>query len=332
MVCSPHSRPLCRIEKYRPQGLNDIVGNQEIVSRLKVVAHTGNMPHLMLSGPPGVGKTTSILCLAMEMLGPMLMRDAVLELNASDDRGIETVRTRIKTFASKKVNLPAGKHKLIILDEADSMTAGAQQALRRIMELHANTTRFALACNLSSKIIEPIQSRCALLRYVQPTAEEMAHRLGQICEAEGIRASPDGMDAILFAADGDLRQAINNLQAAVSGFGPFVTADNVFRVCDSPHPAAVESIVNACLHGELAPACDSLKALCQRGYSTLDTVTTFFRVVRNMQPGPAFPELVQLAYIRAIGETHMRILEGSATRLQLAGMLASLVELSAKAK
>jgi replication factor C subunit 2/4 len=146
------------IEKYRPEFLSDVVGNSEAVSRLSAIATVGNLPNIILAGPPGIGKTTSILCLAREMLGDSY-KNAVLELNASDARGIDIVRNKIKMFAQKKVTLPPGKHKIIILDEADSMTGAAQQALRRTMEIYSATTRFALACNNSTKIIEPIQSR-----------------------------------------------------------------------------------------------------------------------------------------------------------------------------
>ena len=151
------------VEKYRPTKIDDIVGNKDAVDRLTAIASTGNMPNLIFTGPPGIGKTTSVLCLAHTLLGPSY-KDAVLELNASDDRGIDAVRNKIKMFAQKKVTLPPGRHKIILLDEADSMTSAAQQALRRTMELYSSTTRFALACNASEKIIEPIQSRCAIVR------------------------------------------------------------------------------------------------------------------------------------------------------------------------
>ncbi|KAH9540194.1 hypothetical protein CY35_15G098500 [Sphagnum magellanicum] len=215
------------VEKYRPHRVSDIVGNQDVVARLQVIAQGGNMPNLIFSGPPGTGKTTSILALAHELLGPNF-KEAVLELNASDDRGIDVVRNKIKMFAQKKVTLPPGRHKIVLLDEADSMTGGAQQALRRTMEIYSNTTRFALACNLSSKIIEPIQSRCAVVRFARLTEHEILDRLLRVVEAEKVPYVPEGLEAVVFTADGDMRQALNNLQATYSGF-QFVNQDNVFK-------------------------------------------------------------------------------------------------------
>lgn len=175
------------LEKYRPKILDDVVGNQETITRLRAIAKHGNLPNLIISGPPGTGKTTSIHCLALELLGPNCYKTAVLELNASDDRGIDVVRNKIKMFAQQKVTLPAGRHKIVILDEADNMTQSAQQALRRTMELYSNTTRFALACNISSKIIEPIQSRCAILRYTRLRHKEILFRVKQVLEYEKVR-------------------------------------------------------------------------------------------------------------------------------------------------
>ncbi|KAH9721787.1 Replication factor C subunit 2 [Citrus sinensis] len=173
------------VEKYRPTKVCDIVGNLDAVARLGIIARDGNMPNLILAGPPGTGKTTSILALAHELLGPNY-REAVMELNASDDRGIDVVRNKIKMFAQKKVTLPPGKHKVVVLDEADSMTAGAQQALRRTMEIYSNSTRFALACNISSKIIEPIQSRCAIVRFSRLSDEEILSRLMVVVQEEKV--------------------------------------------------------------------------------------------------------------------------------------------------
>jgi len=177
---------VCRIEKYRPKSFEEIVGNEETTARLSVFAQTGNMPNLILAGPPGVGKTTTILCLARILLGDNF-RQGVLELNASNDRGIDVVRNKIKLFAQKKVSLPPGKHKVIILDEADSMTEGAQQALRRTMELYSNTTRFALACNNSEKIIPPIQSRCAVIRFGKLSDAQILSKLLEVCVNEKVK-------------------------------------------------------------------------------------------------------------------------------------------------
>lgn len=248
-----------RVEKYRPVFLDDIVGNTETIERLKIIAKDGNMPHVIISGMPGIGKTTSILCLARQLLGDAY-KEAVLELNASDERGIDVVRNRIKGFAQKKVTLPAGRQKIVILDEADSMTSGAQQALRRTMEIYSGTTRFAFACNQSNKIIEPLQSRCAILRYSRLTDGQVVARVNQICKAENVECSDDGLAALVFSAEGDMRQAINNLQSTHAGFG-FVNSENVFKVVDSPHPIKVQAMIRHCQEQKIDEALDSLKEL-----------------------------------------------------------------------
>ncbi|EPE02950.1 replication factor c subunit 4 [Ophiostoma piceae UAMH 11346] len=311
------------VEKYRPVFLDDIVGNTETIERLKIIAKDGNMPHIIISGMPGIGKTTSVLCLARQLLGDSY-KEAVLELNASDERGIDVVRNRIKGFAQKKVTLPLGRHKLVILDEADSMTSGAQQALRRTMEIYSNTTRFAFACNQSNKIIEPLQSRCAILRYARLTDAQVVKRLLQIIEAESVKYSDDGLAALVFSAEGDMRQAINNLQSTHAGFG-FVSGDNVFRVVDSPHPIKVQAMLKACHEGSIDAALDGLRELWDLGYSSHDIISTMFRVTKTM---PGLSEHAKLEFIREIGFTHMKILEGVQTLLQLSACLARLCKLN----
>ncbi|BEI83077.1 hypothetical protein CcaverHIS002_0309450 [Cutaneotrichosporon cavernicola] len=311
------------VEKYRPLLLSEIVGNTETVERLKVIAEDGNMPHIIISGMPGIGKTTSIHCLAHALLGDAY-REGVLELNASDERGIDVVRNKIKSFAQRKVTLPPGKHKIIILDEADSMTSGAQQALRRTMEIYSNTTRFALACNMSNKIIEPIQSRCAILRYSKLRDAEVLKRLQEICEAENVQYNDEGLAALIFTAEGDMRQAINNLQSTWSGFG-FVSQDNVFKICDQPHPIVIRGMINSCQKAEIDDALARIHSLWDQGYAAVDIVTTIFRVVKTMNE---LPEYVRLEFIREIGWTHMRILEGVGTIVQLGAMIARLCRLS----
>lgn len=204
------------------------------------------------------------------------------------------------------------------------MTSGAQQALRRTMEIYSGTTRFAFACNQSNKIIEPLQSRCAILRYSRLTDGQIVKRLLQICEAEKVQYTDEGLAALVFSAEGDMRQAINNLQSTHAGFG-FIDGDNVFRVVDQPHPIKVQAMIKSCHENRIDEALTSLKELWDLGYSCHDIISTMFKVTKTI---PSLSEHAKLEFIKEIGFTHMRILEGVQTYLQLSGCIAKLCKIN----
>lgn len=275
-----------------------------------------------MQGPPGVGKTTTILCLARILLGPNF-REGVLELNASNERGIDVVRNKIKGFAQTKVSLPKGRHKIIILDEADSMTEGAQQALRRTMEIYSDTTRFALACNTSEKIIEPIQSRCAMLRFSKLSDAQILAKSVEVCQAEKLGYDKDGLEAIVFTAQGDMRQALNNLQSTANGYG-YISAENVFKVCDEPHPMLIQDMLKHCSEGDIHKAYKILAKLWRLGYAAEDIIGNIFRVCKRVPMN----EKMRLAFIKEIGQMHMRVVDGLNSLLQMSSLLARLCEIS----
>lgn len=317
-------RNLPWIEKYRPMTFEEIVGNEDTIARLSVFATQGNAPNIIIAGPPGVGKTTTIQCLARILLGDSY-KEAVLELNASNERGIDVVRNKIKMFAQKKVTLPKGRHKIVILDEADSMTEGAQQALRRTMEIYSNTTRFALACNTSEKIIEPIQSRCAMLRFTKLSDGQVLAKLIELCQREQLSYEEDGLEAIVFTAQGDMRQALNNLQSTAQGFGT-ITGANVFKVCDEPHPMLIQDMLQHCTQNDIHKAYKILTKLWRLGYASEDIIGNIFRVCKRLN----VDENIKLNFIKEIGVTHMKVVDGLNSFLQLTSLLAKLCDIAEK--
>ena len=211
------------VEKYRPKILDDIVGQDNIIERLKAYVKTKNVPHLIFAGPAGIGKTTSALALAREVFGEEFWKQNFHELNASDERGIGIIRGKIKDFAR---TAPIGETqiKIIFLDEADSLTPDAQAALRRTIEKYTRICRFILSVNYSSKIIEPIQSRCAVFRFKPIKAEDIKKYMRKIATKEKLEITSDGLETLIFISRGDLRKAINILQVGAS-IGKKITAE-----------------------------------------------------------------------------------------------------------
>lgn len=265
---------------------------------------------MILAGPPGIGKTSSILCLSRQLLKDQA-KQAVIELNASDDRGIDVVRDTIKSFAQKKVILQPNQHKIVILDEADSLTEGAQQALRMIISDYAETTRFVLSCNDSTKLIDPIQSRCAILRYTKLSDKDVEQRLRKIVEFEKIQIDNDAIEALVFTAEGDMRQAINNLQASFTGFEK-VTAENVYKVCDVPNIEAMKKIVDHMQVGDFNQIQAILYPLWQEGYSAYDIANTINKLLQGFA---VKNKVIQYELLRIMAFLKLRILEGLPTYL-----------------
>jgi replication factor C subunit 2/4 len=210
------------------------------------------------------------------------------------------------------------------------MTGAAQQALRRTMEIYSKTTRFCLACNNSTKIIEAIQSRAAILRYSRLSNEQVLTCLLKVAQAENVSYTNDGLEAILFTAEGDMRHALNNFQACVfMSQGSIVNQTNVFKVCDQPHPKILGDIVSACKEGNAGPAVRQMQSLWKTGYSPSDIIGTLFKVVKVSHE---LPEALKLEFLREIGFTHMRIADGVNTLLQLLGLIGRMSQIAESGK
>ncbi|KAK3383391.1 P-loop containing nucleoside triphosphate hydrolase protein [Lasiosphaeria ovina] len=228
---NPRAQPW--VEKYRPKTLSDVTAQDHTITVLQRTLQASNLPHMLFYGPPGTGKTSTILALAKELYGPELIKSRVLELNASDERGISIVREKVKDFARMQLtNPPAGyksrypcpPFKIIILDEADSMTQDAQSALRRTMETYSKITRFCLICNYVTRIIDPLASRCSKFRFKSLDQGNARRRLEEIAALEGVPFEDGAVDALIRSSDGDLRKAITYLQSAARLVGASTAA------------------------------------------------------------------------------------------------------------
>ncbi|MBR9680883.1 MAG: replication factor C small subunit [Candidatus Altiarchaeota archaeon] len=310
-------------EKYRPETLSQMINQKHIISRLQVFVDKKSIPHMLFAGPPGVGKTTAALALTKEFFGEF-WKDNYLELNASDERGIDVVRVKVKDFA--RTQPLGGSFKIIFLDEADALTKDAQQALRRTMEKFSNTCRFILSCNYPSKIIEPIQSRTVVFRFRGFVDEDIYLMLKQIAKNEGLSPSDEGLHALTELSNGDARSAINLLQSVSSTDRSF-GKDDVYETASHAKPKEIKEMINLALDGKFS---DSRKLmlglLVNRGLSG----DLILKEIHSYIVNSGINDKIKAELINIIGEFEFRILEGATELIQLDALLAKLASLGVK--
>ncbi|AIZ56541.1 replication factor C small subunit [Candidatus Methanoplasma termitum] len=306
-------------ERYRPKDLDEVVGQKHITERLKAYVSSGNMPHLMFAGPAGTGKTTCAIALARGLFGDEWKGNFV-ELNASDERGIDVVRGKIKEVA-RTAPLGKAEFKIIFLDEADNLTSDAQAALRRTMEKFSKVCRFVFSCNYSSKIIDPIQSRCAVFRFSPLQKEDIENYLKKIVEKEKVKIDSDALEGLVHVARGDMRRAVNSLQVAAS-LGKQITMDVIYQTTGMAKPEEIKKMMETALAGNFIGARDMLdNIMISYGLSGQDVIKQIHTSFYDL----SITDSEKVRLIDKTGEIEFRIVEGSNERIQLEALLAYLV-------
>jgi replication factor C subunit 2/4 len=308
------------IEKYRPKNFNDLILPYSMQYKIANIIQSKTLPNIIITGSPGTGKTSTILCLAKKVFGKNY-KDMILELNASNNRTLDFINTTVAYFCKKKLSSDELTHKLIIFDEADNITKKAQNLLANLIEEHSHNTSFAFTCNESSKIIESIQSRCMILRYIPMTSENIRKRLEMICTTESIEYTEDGINAIIFISQGDIRQAINNVEATYHGY-KIINEDNVYKLCYHPHPKIIISIIKESVNMNIIKSIDYIHELKNSGYCTNDILLTLLNSLKEIN----IDEDIRINFTKIITDCYINVSDGVDTTLQLYGCVSRMIK------
>ncbi|OCH91474.1 P-loop containing nucleoside triphosphate hydrolase protein [Obba rivulosa] len=316
------------VEKYRPVTLDDVVSHKDITSTIEKFIEKNRLPHLLFYGPPGTGKTSTILAVARRIYGADY-RKQILELNASDDRGIDVVREQIKNFAETRTLFSKG-FKLIILDEADMMTTAAQAALRRVIEQYTKNVRFCIICNYVNKIVPAIQSRCTRFRFSPLPIPEVEKRLQKVIESEGVKLTEDGKKALLKLSKGDMRRALNVLQACHAAYD-LIGETEIYNCTGNPHPSDIETVVNSMLSDDFTTSYKMISALkIERGLALPDLVNGVYEYIETVD----FKPNARIYLLDMLATVEHRLSTGASEKIQLTALLGAFknaVELTARA-
>ncbi|KAF2720595.1 P-loop containing nucleoside triphosphate hydrolase protein [Polychaeton citri CBS 116435] len=335
------------VEKYRPASLSDVSGHQDILATINKFVDANRLPHLLLYGPPGTGKTSTVLALARRIYGNRNMRQMVLELNASDDRGIDVVREQIKTFSSTKQIFAGsfdktsqksslGSFKLIILDEADAMTSTAQMALRRIMEKYTANTRFCIIANYTHKLSPALLSRCTRFRFSPLKEKDIRQLVDKVIVDENVNIAPDAVDSLVTLAKGDMRRALNVLQACHASSTPLhvpgqpikdeelverdlITQEAIYDCIAAPHPSDIATIARTLLTTQNVGSClstiNTLKRL--KGLALADILTALGEQLADVD----VPAHTRIAWLEGLAEIEYRLAGGGSEQIQTGGLI-----------
>lgn len=306
------------IEKYRPKDLEDIILDENIEHQIKIFLMDHKNVHLILTGNPGIGKTSTVKCIAKKMLGENI-HNCYLELNAAGDRGIKSISVIVPPFCKRIINTDVSK--IILLDEADNMTQKCQYDIINLLKTYGDKVKFIFTCNDSSKIIEDIQSLCRIIRFKKLTDEQIKIYLTKICIQESISYSDEGLSTICYISNGDMRKSINDLQKTAYTYND-ITKESVLKICKVPDPEKIKKIIKYCLDKKLIKADDELNELIKQGYYYSDIVSGFIYILSNYD----IEEELKLKLIQIINQTKIAVIIGLRTKLQLSAMICRIIK------